>query len=134
MRITVTMKPKKSKVIGRLTQKMVPNLKRGLLAAGIMIETKVVKLLSGPSHVRNPGVSNPYPGVLTNRLRASVNVQKMDGGMTVVIGPNTVYARALEYGHPNWPAGVKYPYMAPAWEQEGKKAIDRLQRELMRGI
>lgn len=33
------------------------------------------------------------------------------------VGPTTVYARAIELGHPRWKSGVKYPYVKPGAEK-----------------
>ena len=45
-----------------------------------------------------------------------------------------VYARALEFGHPRWRSGVKYPFVAPTAKilSENNKARDVYVKELHR--
>ena len=57
----------------------------------------------------------------TGDLRRSITGQKFREGFasySAVVGPQTVYARAVELGGaPNWPTGLKFPYMAPAYKK-----------------
>jgi Bacteriophage HK97-gp10, putative tail-component len=39
------------------------------------------------------------------------------GSYTAQVGVGIVYARALEFGLPEWKSGVKYPYMTPALDK-----------------
>lgn len=60
----------------------------------------------------------PGPNVRTGNLRRSIttrNPQKGFGGLySLEVAATMVYARALEFGHPRWKPGVKYPYLGPA--------------------
>lgn len=60
----------------------------------------------------------PGPNVQTGNLRRSITTsepQKGFGGLyTVEVSATMVYSRAVEFGHPRWKPGVKYPYLGPA--------------------
>lgn len=60
----------------------------------------------------------PGPNVITGSLRASIAAQPVQRGFDnkyeTSVSASMVYARAVELGHPNWPPGVKYPYLGPA--------------------
>ena len=136
--ITVNMTPKQSVKIGRLTAQMRPRLKRGLARAGTILEKQIKQHVSGAGFTRNPSRSEPYPGILHGRLRSSINFQIESDGLTVHIGPNVVYAAIHEFGGRTGRGGATViparPYVRPAWEKAGDKAIDAVQKELMRGI
>jgi hypothetical protein len=63
----------------------------------------------------------PGPNVRTGNLRRSIttsNGQKgFDGSYSVDVSATMVYSRAVEFGHPKWKPGVKYPYLGPAAEK-----------------
>jgi hypothetical protein len=62
----------------------------------------------------------PGPNVRTGNLRRSITTQAMPKGFgtyTVEVRATMVYARAVEFGHPRWKPGVKYPYLGPAAEK-----------------
>lgn len=113
-------------------------IRRALTKAGAWVERQAKKNLSGPSHTRFPGNGNPYPGVLTGRLRASVTSQVGSDGMSVRIGPNTVYAAIQEFGGTAGRGGSAViparPYMWPAFEVNHDKIVDTLREEIMRGV
>ena len=60
------------------------------------------------------------PQNITGTLRRSVIATHprllAPGHATVTVGPTTVYARAVELGHPRWREGVSYPYVKPGAE------------------
>ena len=60
----------------------------------------------------------PGPNVRTGNLRRSITTKAMPKGFqglyTVEVSATMVYARAVEFGHPRWKPGVKYPYLGPA--------------------
>jgi hypothetical protein len=61
-------------------------------------------------------------------LRRSIDGVKSQLGFAhyyAMVGPQTVYARRLELGGGKWPAGLKFPYMEPAFIkfQEEAQAI-----------
>lgn len=51
------------------------------------------------------------------------------GRYQCLVGPTMVYSRALELGHPRWPAGVKYPSLGPAMEFAQRVAIPAIFRK-----
>ena len=62
----------------------------------------------------------PGPNVQTGNLRRSITTQAMPKGFgtyTAEVKATMVYARAVEFGHPRWKPGVKYPYLGPAAEK-----------------
>ena len=102
-------------------------LQKAFKNIGIVLTGKVKRNLSGESHTKYPGTSNPYPGVITGRLRASVNFRTYGGAsanrMGVEIGPNTNYAESVNY---------LYPYMVPAYyDSEDKIAV--ILKDFLRG-
>ena len=54
-----------SVMINNLSGKMKPAIKRAMQAAASHLRTGMKHTLSGPSHTRDPGNSNPYPGRLS---------------------------------------------------------------------
>lgn len=60
----------------------------------------------------------PGPNVVTGNLRRSITTKAVpkgfDGTYAVEVSATMVYARAVEFGHPRWKPGVKYPYLGPA--------------------
>ncbi len=101
----------RSPLVDKLGRNLTKQLKIAIRRIGVKLERQSKKNLSGPSHTRFPGNPNPFPGVLTGRLRQSVTAQFSDEGLTVRVGPDTVYARAQEYGMDTIPAR---PYLGPA--------------------
>lgn len=76
------------------------------------------------------------PSNVTGNLRRSIrsSVQGFNGRYTMTVGAYMVYARALEFGHPRWRSGVKYPFVAPTAKilSENNKARDVYIKELHR--
>ena len=59
----------------------------------------------------------PGPNVQTGNLRRSITTKAQKGfGDTyeAEVSATMVYSRAVEFGHPRWKPGVKYPYLGPA--------------------
>jgi hypothetical protein len=58
----------------------------------------------------------PGPNVQTGNLRRSITTraQKGFGTYEAEVSATMIYARAVEFGHPKWKPGVKYPYLGPA--------------------
>ena len=69
--------------------------------------------LSGPSHTLFPGNGNPFPGVITGRMRNSINaeIDTGDGYMIGKVGPNVNYARK----HIDGDGVKKRNFLKPAW-------------------
>jgi len=104
----------------------------GMQKAGAILEREMKELLSGPSHVRFPFVHNPYPGVLTGRLRQGVNfkVKKTSGGPLLVVGPKSNYAIYLETKQ----GAGRYPFVLPTWERKHQPAIRAIQDAIIKPL
>lgn len=68
-------------------------------------------------HFRQAASGRPGPIPRSQKHRDSF---EMDGPRSMGrgywegnFGPTMVYSRALELGHPRWPAGVRYPSLGP---------------------
>ena len=75
--------------------------------AGLAVERQAKTNASG----------RPGPNVQTGNLRRSITTKARKGfGNTyeAEVSATMVYARAVEFGHPRWKPGVKYPYLGPA--------------------
>lgn len=56
----------------------------------------------------------------TGNLRRSIRGEKFNTGFanySAIVGPTIEYGRRVELGGGNWPAGVRFPYMEPAYAQ-----------------
>jgi len=54
----------------------------------------------------------------TGNLRRSITGEKFREGFatySAIVGPTIIYGRKVELGGPNWKAGVRFPYMEPAY-------------------
>lgn len=54
----------------------------------------------------------------TGDLRRSIKAEKLKTGFAnyaAIVGPTIEYGRRVELGGGNWPAGVRFPYMEPAY-------------------
>jgi hypothetical protein len=83
-------------------------------------------------------IEDGKPSNMSGNLRRSIR-SKTVGGMgqyTVTTGAYQIYARALEYGHPKWRSGVKYPFVAPTAKilLENNKARDLYVKALSRAL
>lgn len=67
----------------------------------------------GQGHLKGTG---PGPNRVTGNLIRSVvtEIRQGFGSYVATVGPTAEYARALEFGNPNWKSGVRYPYLVPA--------------------
>lgn len=83
-------------------------IKQAIYVTGLALEAEAKKGASG----------RPGPNVRTGNLRRSITTEqpiKGFGGLyTTEVRATMVYARAVEFGHPRWKPGVKYPYLGPA--------------------
>jgi len=89
-------------------------IKMFMRAAMSVLHSQIHTNLSGPSHTKFPGNGNPYPGVLTGRMRNSINAKITSGSdwMKGVVGPNVKYARRQN---------DMRPFLKPAWKKQRKK-------------
>lgn len=109
----------------------------GLYKAGLVIEREAKQLLSGPSHTKNPGNGNPFPGVVTGTLRRSVTTKAEATRAT--IGPGGIaekYAAIHEFGGfagLNRSAQIPArPYMSVSLTNKQEKAFDAMWLEITR--
>ena len=68
----------------------------------------------------DPAIPGQPPKNRTGNLRRSIHgIKKREGfgTYTAIIGPGVIYGRHLELGGGNWPQGVKFPFMEPAWRK-----------------
>lgn len=79
-------------------------LRTAVKRSAFRVESRVKRNLSGPSHSRFPGNSNPYPGVGPEgggTLRRSVTTLIGDRGLSATVGPGGLassYAEIQERG------------------------------------
>jgi hypothetical protein len=99
----------------------------GYVALGLQGDAQKMSQAGG-SHTagtKTPAVPGGPPAAITGNLSRSIAASPTVKGLKgyeATVAPGMVYARALEFGHPRWKSGVKYPYMAPALEVFRPKA------------
>jgi hypothetical protein len=52
-------------------------------------------------------------GNLRRNIKYKVEKQGFGGSYVATIAPYAIYARRLEFGGGNWPAGTRYPFVEP---------------------
>jgi hypothetical protein len=65
-----------------------------------------------------PAVSGLPPMNRTGDLRRSIMGERFRSGFasySAIVGPTIIYGRRVELGGGNWKAGVRFPYMEPAY-------------------
>lgn len=81
-------------------------------------ESLLVTALAVERQAKINASGRPGPNVRTGNLRRSITTNPtpkgFDGTYTAEVKATMVYARAVEFGHPRWKPGVKYPYLGPA--------------------
>ena len=113
-------------------RKMQTNAER----VGMMLDGEVVRSLSKGQPVKRVGdrlvgLSPSQPGqpprVLHGLLRNSIShrTELRRGSITIYVGANTKYARALEFGNPKGHLKPR-PYLRPALAKNKDKALRRL--------
>jgi hypothetical protein len=145
MMVTLTITTGKHKhgsiKLNKFSRQSIPAIKRGIEKAGFILAGRMLNNLSGPSHTRDPGNANPYPGKLSGNLARSVQRPKfVKQGMGVIVGPGGLaekYAAAQEFGFRTkkgkWRPPPR-PYVIPTWKQVGRKAINALVKEILRPL
>lgn len=70
------------------------------------------------SQAKGNASGRPGPNVRTGNLRRSIKAEParkgFQGQYEAEVSATMVYARAVEFGHPRWKPGVKYPYLGRA--------------------
>lgn len=96
---------------------------RGARQAAAYIEKLAKQQIRGGHPRGTPTPSNPgdpptnITGTLRRSITASDPTEMAAGVYSVQVGPTVIYGRHVELGGPNWPPGVSYPYMQPAYDQ-----------------
>ena len=96
---------------------------RGARQAAAYIEKLAKEEITGGHPRGTPTPSSPGepPTNITGTLRRSISASDPQamatGAYSVQVGPTVIYGRHVELGGPNWPPGVSYPYMRPAYEK-----------------
>jgi hypothetical protein len=85
------------------------------------------------------GIVAGKPSNMSGNLRRSIRSKTKQEGFgtyTVVTGAYQIYARALEFGHPRWANGVRYPFVAPTAKilLENNRARDLYVKAMRRAL
>ena len=100
--------------VKRFSSKLIPTVKNIIKRSGFLLERQIKENLTGPSHTKFPGNPNPFPGVVSGKLRSSITTKFEDGELTVIVGPNVEYARIHELGGGKIP---KRAFLKPAFDR-----------------
>lgn len=71
----------------------------------------------------------------TGNLRRSIRGEKFKQGFasySAIVGPTIIYGRQVELGGNNWPAGVRFPYMEPAYAKFRTQVVPLVQAKYFR--
>lgn len=96
---------------------------RGAQQAGAYIEMLAKSEITGGHPRGTPTPSSPgdpptnISGTLRRSITATSPTLMASGAYSVQVGPTVIYGRHVELGGPNWPPGVSYPYMQPAYDK-----------------
>jgi phage gpG-like protein len=116
IQVNVSITPTEWKACRKWRESFKSNMTDAMWRALNALHTRIRLNLSGPSHTKFPGNGNPFPGVVTGRLRNSVTAQLSSYGTEFrgIVGPDVWYAVNHELGR-----GVPMrPYLAPAFRKE----------------
>lgn len=73
----------------------------------------------------------------SGELRRSIKGEKFRQGFasyTAIVGPKIIYGRHVELGGDNWPSGVRFPYMEPAYEKFRVSVLPQIQAKYFRRL
>lgn len=73
----------------------------------------------------------------TGDLRRSIRGEKFRQGFasyTAIVGPTIIYGRRVELGGGNWPSGVRFPYMEPAYDKFRTSVLPQIQAKYFRRL
>ncbi len=94
------------------------------------VEREVVKETSATS-IAVQSVAKQIVPILDGPLRASINIERFEGGLIQTVGSNKVYAAAIEFGTED---SLSQPYLQPALESNIQDHARRLKRAVQRGL
>jgi hypothetical protein len=89
-----------------------------MMAALIQLSKEQIQGVRPKGQTAWQGFPTP-PMNRTGNLRRSIRGEKFRTGFAsyeAIVGPTIIYGRKVELGGPNWRAGVKFPYMEPAYQ------------------
>ena len=105
-----------------------------MMTALIQLSKEQIKGKRQPGEKAWKGSPEP-PMNRTGKLRQSIKGFKYQSGFasySAIIGPTIEYGRHVELGGPNWPMGVKFPYMEPAYAQFRSQIFPQIQAKYFR--
>lgn len=71
----------------------------------------------------------------TGNLRRSITGEKFNIGFanySAIVGPTIEYGRRVELGGGNWPSGVRFPYMEPAYKKFRMQIVPQITTKYFR--
>lgn len=139
------------------TASMDGKIHAGLKDGSIILERQIVRNLSGPSHTRQPGNSNPYPGALSGDLKRAIGYTIQQFKATIGVEKYIPYAAINELGGTigvtekmrrflAWKKGIflkrsttvikipKRAYIAPAFKEKREAMVAALQNRILKGL
>ena len=78
---------------------------------------------------------NQPPMNRTGDLRRSIRGERFNVGFanyTAIVGPTIIYGRRVELGGGNWPIGLRFPYMEPAYQKFRTQIVPQVQSKFFR--
>lgn len=105
-----------------------------MMAALIQLSKEEIKGRRPEGQKAWTGTPQP-PMNRTGDLRRSIKGEKFRQGFasyTAIVGPTIIYGRRVELGGGNWPAGVRFPYMEPAYEKFRTSVLPQIQAKYFR--
>lgn len=107
-----------------------------MMAALIQLSKEQIQGRRPPGQKAWTGRPTP-PMNRTGDLRRSIRGERFRQGYasyTAIVGPTIVYGRRVELGGGNWPNGVRFPYMEPAYVQFRQSILPQIQAKYFRRI
>lgn len=107
-----------------------------MMAALIQLSKEQIKGRRPEGQKAWTGTPTP-PMNRTGDLRRSIRGEKFRQGFasyTAVVGPTIIYGRRVELGGGNWPSGVRFPYMEPAYKDFRTQVLPQIQAKYFRRL
>lgn len=136
------------KLVRKAVDKQVANIDMGarmardeMMMALIQLSKKQIEgarpYVVGPRGGRQyaPATPGQPPMNRTGNLRRSIRGEKFRSGFanySGIVGPTIEYARQVELGGGNWPNGVRFPYMEPAYAQFRTQVVPQVTAKYFR--
>lgn len=138
--IQMEMTPKVSRKLKRFTEKMVPQLIRGINKATARLERAIkIEVVKGGSFRKRKGVPwLPNPGRHLRKgdgtLQSSWKsrpARRTSNNVEGAVSSNVIYSAAHEFGHRRNPAR---PYVRPVIKREGNRVSDDIINEIVKPL